>query len=230
MRQRLAIWFILPCLVLAGPSVPLVCGQVSGLLAPADPEAAGVRKDARTAAQAGAAQPAGQAPAPGKAPQPAAASKDDAPAVPAARVNIDKWNDAHSIFRLKHPSICWPKLLLVLLLILIWVRSADWVNRDTQIFNLSYGKWNPILLFPFLAILLLFTFPVIMIIGVANFWVAFGLLFVCYIACFIPYVLTRNKAVQLHQKVFTRRLVSLRVCPPGEQGRHQNGTRAQGRI
>ena len=47
------------------------------------------------------------------------------------------------------------------LLFLIWVKSADWVNRDTQIFNLGYGKWNPILFFPFLAVLLLFAFPIL---------------------------------------------------------------------
>ena len=32
---------------------------------------------------------------------------------------------------------------MVLLLILIWVRSCDWINQDTQIFELGYGKWNP---------------------------------------------------------------------------------------
>ena len=32
MRQRLAIWFILPCLVLAWPSVALVRAQVSGVV------------------------------------------------------------------------------------------------------------------------------------------------------------------------------------------------------
>src|SRR3954470_11573507 len=104
MRQRLAIWFILPCLVLAWPSVSLVCAQVSGLLAPADPEASGVRKDAKTAAQAKAAQAAGQ---PGAAGQPAAAPDGKAappdaaapaeaatPAAPAEK--LDKYNDAHS--------------------------------------------------------------------------------------------------------------------------------------
>ncbi len=98
--------------------------------------------------------------------------------------------------------IYWPKLLFIFLLILLWVKSADWINRDSQIFDLGYGKWNPILLFPFLAILLLFTFPFIGI-GVAYFWLSFGLLAVCYLATYVPYVLTRNKAVQLHQKVFT---------------------------
>ena len=101
----------------------------------------------------------------------------------------------------KNGFIAWPKLLLIVLLILVWVRSCDWINQDTQIYNLGYGKWNPIELFPFLIILLLFVFPILG--GFPNFWVAFGLLFVCYLGCFIPYVLLRNKAVELHQKVFT---------------------------
>src|SRR4029078_12597919 len=131
----------------------------------------------------------------------AAAAEPAAPAAPAQK--LDKYNDAHSnaMRQFKKGFISWPKLLVILVLILIWVRSCDWINQDTQIFGFSYGKWNPIELFPFLAILLLFAFPIL--VGFANFWVAFVLLFVCYLACFIPYVVLRNKAVQLHQKVFT---------------------------
>jgi type II secretory ATPase GspE/PulE/Tfp pilus assembly ATPase PilB-like protein len=128
----------------------------------------------------------------------------DAPAEPApapAVVQQDKWNDAHSVLRMKQPFFFWPKLLAIWLLFLIWVKSADWVNRDSQIFDLGYGKWNPIVFFPVLAVLLLFVFPII--IGFANFWLAVGLLSVAYLATFVPYVVTRNKAVQMHEKVFT---------------------------
>ena len=83
------------------------------------------------------------------------------------------------------------------MLFVVWVKSADWVNRDTQIFDLGYGKWNPILFFPFALLFLLLVF------FVGQFWVALGVLFVCYLAVFIPYVVTRNKMVELHQKVFT---------------------------
>ena len=70
----------------------------------------------------------------------------------------DKWNDAHSVLRGQESrSFAWLKLLAVWLLFLIWVKSADWVNRDTQIFDLGYGTWNPIIFFPFLLVLLLFT-------------------------------------------------------------------------
>src|SRR4051812_26492725 len=140
MRQRLAILFLLPCLFLAGPSVPIVRAQVGPtILAPADPEAAGVRRDARTAAQAKAAREAAQQPgaANAAAGQGAAAAGAQAGAANAANAaapapKLDKWGDAHSIARVKHPIISWPKLLLLLLLILIWVKSADWVNRDAQ--------------------------------------------------------------------------------------------------
>jgi type II secretory ATPase GspE/PulE/Tfp pilus assembly ATPase PilB-like protein len=128
----------------------------------------------------------------------------DAPAEPApapAVVQQDKWNDAHSVLRMKQPFFFWPKLLAIWFLFLIWVKSADWVNRDTQIFDLGYGKWNPIVFFPVLAVLLLFVFPII--IGFANFWLALGLLSVTYLATFVPYVVTRNKSVQMHEKVFT---------------------------
>lgn len=197
MRQRFVIWFVLPCLCLAWPSITKVCAQITPLVLPADPEATGVRKDVKTAKQAEAAKANPQEPATDNAPPAEAA----APAVPAQK--LDKYNDAHSnaMRQFKKGFIAWPKLLVIFLLILIWVRSCDWINQDTQIFELGYGKWNPIELFPFLAILLLFAFPIL--VGFPNFWVAFGLLFVCYLACFIPYVLLRNKAVQLHQKVFT---------------------------
>src|SRR4051812_9504412 len=204
MRQRLAILFLLSCLCLAGPSVPIVCAQVGPtILAPADPEAAGIRRDAKTAAQAKAAREAAAKQAPGEkagaAPDAAAAGAQATTATPAPK--LDKWGDAHSIARVNHSIISWWKLLLVLLLILIWVKSADWVNRDAQTYDLGYGKWNPIIFFPFFVVMLLFAFPVI--VGLANFWVGFGALFIAYLATFIPYVLTRNRAVQLHQKVFT---------------------------
>src|SRR5262245_18189907 len=142
MRQRLAIWFLLPCLALAWPSVPLVYAQVSGLLAPADPEASGVRRDVKTAQRAQGAQPArqpGAAEQPGAAPDGQTAAPDgsaEAPAPPAQK--LDKWNDAHSnaMRQFKNGFISWPKLLLILIIILIWVKSADWVNRDSQLFEL----------------------------------------------------------------------------------------------
>jgi type II secretory ATPase GspE/PulE/Tfp pilus assembly ATPase PilB-like protein len=170
MRERLAIWILLPCLALAGPSLPLAHAQDEQ--APGEAPAAGE-------ADAAAADPAAEA------------------APPAPAIQLDKWNDDHSVLRFKQPFIYWPKLLLLWFLFILWVRSADWVNRDSQVFSLGYGKWNPILFFPFLLLYLLLAFIV------AYFWVAVGLLVVCYLATFVPYVVMRNRAVELHQKVFT---------------------------
>jgi type II secretory ATPase GspE/PulE/Tfp pilus assembly ATPase PilB-like protein len=173
MRKRLAIWVLLPCLWPAWPSLPAACAQEE--VPPGQEQAA--QPDA-----------------------PADAAAESAPASPPPQQQ-DKWNDAHSVWRSKQPFIYWPKLLGLWLLYLVWVKSADFVNRDTQLFNLGYGTWNPVVYFPFVAVLLIFVLPVL--VGIANFWLALGLASVCYLATFVPYVVTRNKAVQMHQKIFT---------------------------
>jgi type II secretory ATPase GspE/PulE/Tfp pilus assembly ATPase PilB-like protein len=185
MRGRLAIWILVPCFCLAWLSLPLGHAQEQPPVDAAQPppEVAAPPAEAPV-------DPA--APAGGEAAQPAAE-----PAAPAPVVQRDKWNDAHSIWRSKRPFIYWPKLLGLWLLFIVWVKSADWVNRDSQIFNLGYGKWNPIQYFPFVVLYLVLVF----IIG--HFWVATGVLSVCYLATFIPYVVTRNRVVELHEKVFT---------------------------
>ena len=127
---------------------------------------------------------------------------------------------------MKRPFFAWPKLLAIWLLYLVWVKSADWVNRDAQIFDLGYGKWNPIVFFPFLVALLLFAFPIV--VGFANFWLAVGALAVCYLATYIPYVVVRNKAVELHQKVFTPDWFRYELAHARQQGGPQDVGRAQG--
>ena len=177
MRHRIAIWLLLPCLCLAWPALTAVRAQEE--TAPEQPPADAAEQPADEAQPDDAAAAAAPAPAP-----------------------ADKWNDAHSILRFKLPFIYWPKLLTLFFLFLIWVRSADWVNVDSQVFNLGYGKWNPILFFPFFALLLLFALPILGI-GYAHYWLAVGLLSVCYLVTYVPYVVTRNRVVELHQKVFT---------------------------
>jgi type II secretory ATPase GspE/PulE/Tfp pilus assembly ATPase PilB-like protein len=139
-----------------------------------------------------------------EAPPAAAAPADQAGAVaepPAPAPQLDKWNDAHSIPRSNHPAFNWIKLASLFLLFLIWVKSGDWVNRDSQIFDQGYGIWNPIIFFPVFACLLLLAFP--FIIGLPIFWLALGAIAVCYLGAFAPYVVQRNKSVALHQRVFT---------------------------
>ena len=195
MRQRLAILFLLPCLSLAWLAVPLARAQD-----PAAPPAPGAAQPGAQPAVPPAPGAGPAAPGPGGVAPPADGAAEPVPAPPPAP-KLDKFNDAHSVLRMKRPFISWVKLIPIWILFLIWVRSADWVNRDTQIYGLSYGKWNPIEFFPVFAILLLFAFPII--VGFPNFWVAFALMLVAYLATFVPYVLTRNKALELHERVFT---------------------------
>ncbi|HEY4234236.1 MAG TPA: ATPase, T2SS/T4P/T4SS family [Lacipirellulaceae bacterium] len=127
------------------------------------------------------------------------AAAEAAPAEPAPQ--LDKWNDANSIPRSNRLAINWLKLASIFLLFLIWVKSADWINRDSQIFEQGYGIWNPSIFFPMFACLLLLAFP--LVVGFPNFIVATIAMAVCYLGAFIPYVVQRNKSVALHQRVFT---------------------------
>jgi type II secretory ATPase GspE/PulE/Tfp pilus assembly ATPase PilB-like protein len=133
----------------------------------------------------------------------AAGADQAAPAAEAAppAPSLDKWNDAHSIPRSNRPAFNWLKLASLFLLFLIWVKSADWINRDSQIFDQGYGIWNPVIFFPMLACLLLFAFP--LVIGFPNFIVAMVAMALCYLGAFVPYAVNRNKSVALHQRVFT---------------------------
>lgn len=129
--------------------------------------------------------------APAEEPAPA-----DEAAPEAAAPAKDKWNDEYSIFRLTSPSIAWLRLTLLGVLFLIWVRSADWVNRDSQLFDIGYGVWNPVIFFPFLVgLLLVFLIP--------NFLITSILLVLIYLVSFFTYVVVRNKRMQHHERVFT---------------------------
>lgn len=116
-------------------------------------------------------------------------------AVPAG--NKDKWDDEHSIFRLKSPSISWLKLSLLVFLFWLWVRTGDWINSDTQIYGIGYGTWNPVIFFPFLVgMLIVFLVP--------SFLISSILLALIYFATFLTYTVSRNKQLPQHQKAFTR--------------------------
>lgn len=120
--------------------------------------------------------------------------------VPPPPPQMDKWNDAHSIPRSNHPAVSWLKLLGIWLTFLLWVRSGDWINRDSQLFNQGYGVWNPAIFFPFFVFLLL---SMVIAPGGLPYWLILLILFICYLAAFIPYTVRRNKTVELHEKVFT---------------------------
>jgi type II secretory ATPase GspE/PulE/Tfp pilus assembly ATPase PilB-like protein len=179
MRRLCALLFGL-ALVASGGMLPL--------------PAARAQEDPAAAAPAdAAADPAAETPAEGEA--------EPAEPPPPPPPQLDKWNDAHSIWRSKSGFISGWKLTAIIFTFLVWVRTGDWINRDSQIYNLGYGTWNAAVFFPFTIVMLLFALPIVG--GFANFWVAIVLLWVSYLGVFVPFTLIRNKSVEPHQKVFT---------------------------
>jgi len=88
------------------------------------------------------------------------------------------------------------KIGLILMLYGFWVRTTDWVNRDSQILQLNYQTWNPANFFPFFIVfftlLLNFAFPI-----------GFTAAVLAWLIPVIMYILYRNKNVEDHEKVLT---------------------------
>jgi type II secretory ATPase GspE/PulE/Tfp pilus assembly ATPase PilB-like protein len=96
--------------------------------------------------------------------------------------------------------LAWWKLLLLGLVAFAWVKSADWVSRDSLELGSATGMtaqvWNPVMVFSFLvAFLLAITIPV--------FAAGLGVAALAYILPFVIYVVMRNGKVTGDQKVFT---------------------------
>jgi hypothetical protein len=92
------------------------------------------------------------------------------------------------------------KLVALIVVAWAWVKSADWVSRDSvelgEAIRMPARVWNPVMVFSFLvAFLLAITIPV--------FAAGFGLLALAYVGPFATYVLLRNGRVTDDQKVFT---------------------------
>jgi len=92
--------------------------------------------------------------------------------------------------------LSWYKLILCWLLFLAWVRTTDWVNRDTQAMKLNHLRWNPIVFGTFLVGFLLFLL-------IPWFWVGFPLLLLTYAVPLGAYVAYHNGHVEEQDKVFT---------------------------
>ncbi len=96
----------------------------------------------------------------------------------------------------KDSFLNWLKLIPVILVFCLWILTGDWVNRSSQIHGLGYGKWNPIILLPFvLGFILLLVIP--------NYYAGIGILTLSWLGPFIAYTVTHNKNVENYQKVFT---------------------------
>jgi type II secretory ATPase GspE/PulE/Tfp pilus assembly ATPase PilB-like protein len=92
------------------------------------------------------------------------------------------------------------KLVMLLVLVWIWVKSAGWVGSDTEEMGDAIGMpgriWNPIIVFtPLVGFLLAITVPI--------FFVGWAVMLLSYLGPFIAYVTMRNGKVTSDQKVFT---------------------------
>ena len=89
------------------------------------------------------------------------------------------------------------KIVLMFIIFWMWVGAADWVNRDAQIYKLGHMKWNAIVFFPFVAVMLVLAFlPLATVIRAP-------VMFIVFLATWIPYVVVHNKNVEPHQTVLT---------------------------
>lgn len=80
---------------------------------------------------------------------------------------------------------------------LLWVRSADWINRDAQRLGAPYATWNLVSVFLFVGALGLFwTLLPSALIG-------FPVLALAWLGPLIAYVMYHNRRVLDHEKVFT---------------------------
>lgn len=96
--------------------------------------------------------------------------------------------------------LAWYKLLACWLVVLFWVKTTDWVGRDSyeigDNIELPAAIWNPIVVFTFLVgFLLVLTLPL--------FVIGYVLLIISYVAPLATYIVLRNKRVTDDQKVLT---------------------------
>ena len=115
-------------------------------------------------------------------------------------------------------------LLLVWLLMVLWVRTTDWVNQDAQRQKLPYLRWNPIVVFPFLAAFMLMWL-------IPFFWIGYPLLLAAYAVPLGMYVQKRNAKMVQSDKVMTpehlRYLASTFLRPLGIKIKAEKKTGAE---
>src|SRR5262245_24478072 len=93
------------------------------------------------------------------------------------------------------------KIVLLLLVVWAWVKSADFVGRDTEEMGEAIGMpgqiWNPIMVFaPLVGFLLAITIPI--------FLAGWGVMLLAYAVPFVIYVVQRNGKVIRDKKIFTK--------------------------
>src|SRR5262249_11271755 len=90
------------------------------------------------------------------------------------------------------------KLIPVVIVYLLWVRTCWWVDTDAKKHKLARLSWNPILLgCGLLGLLIVWLLPL--------FWLSFLGLLALYVAPALIYVNQRNQEVSEEDKVLTKR-------------------------
>ena len=92
--------------------------------------------------------------------------------------------------------LSWLKLLPILLLYLLWVKTTDWVNRDCQLLGLPYSVWN-------VAVYASFLVGLALVVTIPVFVAGISLLGLSYVTPLGIYVWKRNSEVDLHERVLT---------------------------
>jgi type II secretory ATPase GspE/PulE/Tfp pilus assembly ATPase PilB-like protein len=141
-----------------------------------------------------------QTPSPTPAPAPAATDKSfDAnwPKGPLTDLNGNPLPQMHSIVRGPGYYVALWKIALVFILVLMWVRTTDWVSRDCVALSLNYDQWNSIVFFPFFVTFFLLLF-------LPWFLLGFPLLIIAYAVPLAIYIKTRNALVPDGDKVLTK--------------------------
>jgi type II secretory ATPase GspE/PulE/Tfp pilus assembly ATPase PilB-like protein len=108
--------------------------------------------------------------------------------------------DPNAIARGPGFYVAWWKLVMLLGVAWLWIKSAGWVGSDTEEIGDAIGMpgkiWNPVIVFvPLLGFLIALLVPI--------FFAGWAVMLLLYLAPFIAYVAIRNGKVTDEQKVFT---------------------------
>lgn len=89
------------------------------------------------------------------------------------------------------------KILVLLFIYLLWVKSTDWLSADAVHFKKDWRKWNAIVVGAFVA-----SFAIALLLP--WFWLGITLVILAYLVPFILYVRYRNEDMNPADMVFTR--------------------------
>lgn len=110
-----------------------------------------------------------------------------------------------------------PKLLAIVFIYLVWVKTCAWVNEDVKELSLPENVWNPVMVGSgMVGLLFVWLFPM--------FWVSLVLLLIVFLSSTLAYVNVRNQRVSEDDQVLTERHLRelleryLRIRLPDSEG------------